>query len=80
MVLFIKQLNIKIMPYKEKIIFYMKSGRRISFKANKIDITRLSGSQGNRSFKYESKKYFSIDLKEIESFEIKRTFYGLLFK
>jgi hypothetical protein len=68
------------MPYKEKIIFYMKSGRKITLKANNIDMTRLTGSQGKRKFSYESKKHFSIDLVEVEFFKVKRTLYGLLFK
>lgn len=56
--------------FKKKITvtFYMKSGNVFSLKFKEFEISKLSGSQGNREMTYKgNEKAFTLDVNEIEA-------------
>ncbi len=58
----------------------MKSGKTIVMKFDKFEISKLSGTIGNRKMTYTNEKaVFSMDIDAIEFVSIKKTFYGQLF-
>ena len=52
---------------KIKVTFYMKSGNVFSLKFKEFEISKLSGSEGDRVMTYEgNEKTFTVDLDQIE--------------
>jgi hypothetical protein len=52
---------------KVKVTFYMKSGNVFSLKFKEFEISKLSGSEGDRGMTYEgNEKTFTVDLDQIE--------------
>ena len=59
-----------------KATFYMKSGNVITLKFTKFQISKLSGTKGNRNFDYENaSKSFTIDIDEIECVTFKKVLF-----
>ena len=52
---------------KVKVTFYMKSGNVFSLKFKEFEISKLSGSEGDRVMTYEgNEKTFTVDIDQIE--------------
>ena len=57
----------KISKKKIEVTFYMKSGNVFSLKFEEFEISKLSGTKGNREFSYKgAEKPFTIDIDQIE--------------